>query len=108
MVETVPILDFPNYSITRDGNVWSQPRPGTRGGWLKTRIDKRCGRTCISLRRGGCTYTIFVHRLVLESFVGPCPPGRQCHHKDSNRLNDCLGNLEWVTPYVNTAARGAA
>lgn len=36
-----------------------------------------------------------VHRLVLESFVGPCPPGSVACHWDDDRLNNTLSNLRW-------------
>jgi len=34
--------------------------------------------------------------VVLETFVGPRPPGHVVRFKDSNRLNCELSNLEWV------------
>jgi hypothetical protein len=37
-----------------------------------------------------------VAELVLESFVGPRPPGHVLRFKDGNRLNCELANLEWV------------
>lgn len=43
----------------------------------------------------------YVHRLVLELFVGPCPEGKQCCHKDGNKLNNSLYNLYWGTPENN-------
>lgn len=39
----------------------------------------------------------FVHRLVLATFVGPCPPRKQCAHLDGNPKNCSLQNLAWVT-----------
>lgn len=47
----------------------------------------------------------FVHRLVLETFVGPCPEGMQCRHLDADRSNNCLGNLVWGTAVENAADR---
>tara|TARA_R110000765_G_scaffold48048_1_gene98504 strand:- start:1104 stop:1514 length:411 start_codon:yes stop_codon:yes gene_type:complete len=38
-----------------------------------------------------------VHRLVLEAFVGPCPPTMECCHYDGNRTNNKLTNLRWDT-----------
>lgn len=41
--------------------------------------------------------TVQVGRLVLEAFVGPCPPGMECCHNDDNPTNNTLGNLRWGT-----------
>ena len=43
----------------------------------------------------------YVHTLVLETFIGPRPEGYVCNHKDGNKLNACVGNLEWVTEREN-------
>jgi hypothetical protein len=36
-----------------------------------------------------------LHRLVLETFVGYCPKGMECCHKDDNPKNNNLENLYW-------------
>ena len=46
--------------------------------------------------------TRLVHRLVAEAFLGPCPAGHNVNHKDSDRANARLQNLEYVTPKANT------
>lgn len=38
----------------------------------------------------------YVHRLVLEAFVGPAN-GLECDHIDCDKTNNNLSNLEWVT-----------
>jgi hypothetical protein len=38
-----------------------------------------------------------VHRLVLEAFVGPRPPGKQCRHINGDSLDNRLENLAWGT-----------
>ena len=39
-----------------------------------------------------------VHRLVLETFVGPCPSRMECcHFPDRNHGNNRLENLRWDT-----------
>ena len=43
----------------------------------------------------------FVHRLIWEAFNGPIPKGLQINHKDENKRNNCLSNLEVVTPQYN-------
>jgi len=45
----------------------------------------------------GITITRQLHRVVLSAFV-PCPAeGLVVNHKDGNKHNNCLDNLEWVT-----------
>lgn len=42
-----------------------------------------------------------VHRLVMLTFIGPCPSGKQINHKDGDKQNNALVNLEYVTPSEN-------
>ncbi len=53
--------------------------------------------------RGYCCHSGLgiTHRLVLEAFIGVCPEGKECNHKDGNKLNNRLENLEWVTRSEN-------
>lgn len=48
-----------------------------------------------------------IHRLVLETFVGPAPVGHECNHKDSNCLNNCVDNLEWIPISENRSHKGS-
>lgn len=44
-----------------------------------------------------------VHRLILETFVGPKQPGQECRHLDRNIRNNTLTNLCWGTAAENMA-----
>jgi hypothetical protein len=42
-----------------------------------------------------------IHILVLTAFVGPCPPGLQGCHKNSDPTDNHVDNLRWGTPASN-------
>lgn len=42
-----------------------------------------------------------VHRLVLETFVGPRPEGAEACHNNGDKLDNRLTNLRWDTPGAN-------
>lgn len=42
-----------------------------------------------------------VHRLVLETFVGPCPDGFECDHINRKRDDNYVENLRWVSKTEN-------
>jgi hypothetical protein len=44
-----------------------------------------------------------VHQLVLETFIGPRPPGLECCHWDGVKINNRLMNLRWDTHAANAA-----
>lgn len=46
--------------------------------------------------------TYAAHRLIWEAFNGPIPNGMQINHKDGDKLNNRLSNLEVCTPSENT------
>lgn len=48
--------------------------------------------TCID----GIVKTHMVHRIIAETFLGP-PNGRVVNHKDGDKKNNSIENLEWVT-----------
>lgn len=94
-----PIPSFPGYAITRHGSVWSEKSQK----WLLTHVDNVAGYVTIGLMQNGRQHPVCVHRLLLETFVGPCPPGMQCRHLDGNKLNNDLDNLCWGTRSENYA-----
>jgi len=49
----------------------------------------------------GVRKTFSVHKLVLESFIGPCPKYKEACHKDNNKLNNSLDNLYYGTKQEN-------
>lgn len=51
----------------------------------------------LPLSRNGIHKTVLIHRVVYEAFKGAIPNGFQVHHKDGNKRNNCLSNLEAVS-----------
>jgi hypothetical protein len=43
----------------------------------------------------------FIHRVVAAAFLGPCPVGYQVNHKDFNKANNQLSNLEYCSSLEN-------
>lgn len=49
------------------------------------------------LSNGPLRHTVLVHRLVVFAFLGEPPPAHEVNHKDGNKFNNRLVNLEYVT-----------
>ena len=94
----LPITGY-NYWISNMGRIMNNKqkllKPYTiRGGYLM-----------IGLHSNGTRFRLYVHRLVMESFVGVCPDGYEVNHIDHNRRNNRVENLEYVTKSQNTIDR---
>ena len=49
----------------------------------------------VGLSKNGVQTTKYIHRLVAETFLRKS--NLQVNHKDENKHNNCLDNLEWIT-----------
>ena len=93
------------YKVSNLGNVKSCDRyvKCSRGlnkrlwkGKLLTKIiSSTRGYEQVSLSVDGKSHKVYVHRLVAEAFL----VGKHdtVNHKDGNKLNNCVDNLEWVS-----------
>ena len=85
-------LSLSDYTITRNGEIINnrngrkvKPQPNGKG-YLRVSIGGKLK---------------FVHRLVAEKYI-PNPENKpQVNHKDGNKLNNSVDNLEWVTNMEN-------
>lgn len=110
---------FPGYRVGDDGSVWSSSYRTGRvdgkgtavrigGEWrLKKQCPHRKGYRTVTLAVEGREHRAYVHRLVLEAFVGPCPEGCECAHANGGRADNRLENLSWKTPVDNNADKVA-
>lgn len=99
------VRSFPGYRVGDDGSLWSYlPWRGREAGkWYPLQPSKgdQYGHLKVTLTRGGKHHQRYVHALVLEAFVGPCPEGCECLHSDGDPTNNRLGNIRWGTRQEN-------
>jgi hypothetical protein len=75
--------------------------PAHYTGQLVSGQDNGTGYLHVCLGRDGAKRYRYLHRLVAEAFIGPCPSGMEVNHKDLNRQNCRLDNLEYLTKAQN-------
>ena len=84
------------YAVTSCGKVWSYKRKK----FLKPR-DTGKGYLQVDLCKDGKKKECLIHRLLAEVYI-PNPENKPCiNHKDENKSNNVLQNLEWVTHKEN-------
>lgn len=118
MVEYREIAGYPDYRVGSDGTVWSSKKAGRalsrtirrdESGWFPMKLSRIRPPTSLTeyvvvgLFRAGRSKKFFVHRLVLEAFIGPCPSGMEACHRDDCGTNNRLENLRWDTSAANKA-----
>lgn len=93
------VAGFTNYQVSDQGRVRDLRRDrimplhvGNKVGHLRVTVKPDDGRSY----RG-----LYVHRLVLMAFVGPCPEGMEACHNDGDPINNRLDNLRWDTHSSN-------
>ena len=85
------------YSVNNTGDVFSLK------GKKKKLIGKitKNGYRQLLINHNGVRKYIFEHRLILSSFIENTNGKRTINHKDGNKLNNSLINLEWATNSEN-------
>lgn len=106
-VQYKPVPGYPGYLVGNDGTVWTKWGKGSRikinrqaKEWKKLTLcpGDICGHLSVQLHNKSGHVFRYVHRLVLELFVGPCPPGLiACHAPDRSPANNKQSNLRWGT-----------
>ncbi len=116
-VECRDVPGFPGYRVGIDGSLWSNRRRGRLWGKSPTtdtyhRVGGSVEHTKFNVEylayfliRDGKQFTKRAHKLVAEAFLGPCPDGMECRHKDGNGLNNNLENIHYGTRAENVADR---
>lgn len=99
------IPDANGYYISNLGNVKIDPGVNLHypNGIVKTEFNKdKDGYYRMSIKVNGISKGFVIHRLVAMAFIPNTDVSKTCvNHKDANRTNNNVENLEWVTPREN-------
>lgn len=93
------------YQVSSEGKIKSLERVDRKGRIVRERImhthyDAQ-GYVHVKLNKDAKQYTKYVHRLVAQAFI-PNPENKETvNHKDENKANNTLENLEWMTMKEN-------
>lgn len=92
------IKDFDQYRVTKSGKVWSMKHRR----FLKPELSNGYYRITLWSSILNHKVRILLHRLVAQTFI-PNPRNLPyVNHKDGNKLNCSVYNLEWCTAEYNT------
>ena len=90
------IKEYPNYLITKQGKIWSK----WKKDW-KSIFISNCGYKRIHLLCKGKGKNFSVHRLVAETYLLNLNKYPVVNHKNGNKLDNRVQNLEWTTRSEN-------
>lgn len=93
----VSVENYSGYGITENGQVWSYKS----NKWISQRYDKYGYLRVTLINDDKKMKTELVHRLVALAYI-PNPDGKETvNHRDENKENNCVSNLEWMTKQEN-------
>lgn len=88
---------FDNYLCSEEGEIYSL----LTNKIMKTHSDKDGYQQLRMTITKGKTVTVKAHRLIAQTFL-PNPENKpQVNHKDGNKMNNAVSNLEWCTNKEN-------
>jgi hypothetical protein len=110
LVESVtvwkPIDGYSSYEVSNTGKVRKTSTKRELTPEIHYGKDKNEPYIRYQISDGGKTKHLRVNRVVAYAFLGkPSQPGMEVDHKDGNRKNNKVSNLEWVTPEENQRRR---
>ena len=102
MAKWLPIKNYEGfYEVSDTGLVRSVDRISRHKHFIKGRVLKSTpggrGYLEVSLSKNDVKKTFSVHQLVANTFIDNTDNKPQVNHKDENKLNNNVSNLEWVT-----------
>ncbi len=106
MVERwLPVVGWEDsYSVSTLGlvkRIKASRRAKDTTGRILTPSPGPYGYAQVHLRDWPRSTTKRVHGIVMRAFIGPCPTKHEINHKDGDKMNASLENLEYVTHSQN-------
>lgn len=102
-IETEQWRDIPgfegNYQVSNQGHIRSFMQK--KHGKLKAFCRRKNGYFSVSLQVNKKTTSFLVHRIVALAFLGNPPDGYEVNHKDGDKSNNSLANIEYVSHWQN-------
>lgn len=93
-----PIEELPNFEVSTFGRVANRDT-----GRILTNQVNQNGFVQVVMTYGGKPYCRAVHKLMALAFLGDPPMGYVPVHRDENRQNNIIDNIEWIP--LSTANR---
>lgn len=92
---------YPNYEVSDLGNVRRILKSGSTKQ-LKA-VDNGNGYLRLNLYKNGKQSKHYIHRLVANAFLSNRRNLPEVHHRDHDKTNNTLKNLEWVSSEENNS-----
>ena len=105
-MQLTPVAGYEGrYSITPTGEVWSHPYTRSdgqrrKGIWLRPAVSIYGYKQVVLTKPDKSRHTLSIHRLVATAYLGE-GDGLQVNHKNGDKLDNSVENLEWVTQLEN-------
>jgi len=92
------LKEYPNHIITADGRIWSL----SHGKFLKPSVSYQNGYYQVNIKNDkGNLITAKVHTMVANAFLGYRPNGKNVNHRNCDKLDNRIENLEYITQAEN-------
>jgi|LGVE01.1.fsa_nt_gb hypothetical protein len=102
MMEKWRLINDTGYEVSDIGNIRRFAAGiNTYKGRPKKTSESGNGYLIFGAFKHGKRTNILVHRAVAEAFIGTIPKNKEVNHKDGNKMNNIVSNLEIVTRSEN-------